>query len=248
MLFNGMASVVDCAAQRPSRRLESVELIMKFNKCDRRQFKLLTGCVSPSPRFRVCVVGDERHIREAVDNNLDFLDLPAIKEIGKIPAVARVIAQKYDAFLVSKPVLGKFNAYFGYALAGASKAPPFGLSVEQPVMAGVEEAKNTARIRRKACCRRCFFTSFYTGPEQRIQTTSAIFSGVVFGLSGSTEFSSPRNELVVIVGHVTMLPEHLTQNVNRVVTHLTRMLTENPDVAVHSLCIKSTSGPKLKLC
>nr|XP_037275545.1 60S ribosomal protein L10a-2-like [Rhipicephalus microplus] len=180
MLFNGMASVVDCAAQTPSRRLESVELIVKFNKCDMRQYKLLTGCVRSSVMY------------------------PQKKK--KMTLFLTSAAQKYDAFLVSKPVLGKFNAYFGYALAGAGKAPPFGLSVEQPVMAGVEEAKNTARIRRK------------------------------------------RNELVVIVGHVTMLPEHLTQNVNRVVTHLTRMLTENPDVAVRSVCIKSRSGPKLKLC
>lgn len=65
-----------------------------------------------------------------MDNNLDPLDLPALKEIGKIPAVARVTARKYDAFLVSKPVLRKFKAYFGNALAGASKAPPFSLSVE----------------------------------------------------------------------------------------------------------------------
>lgn len=209
-LFNCMASVVSCAVQRPSRRLEPIELIVKFKKCEKQQYKLLTGSVrlnhSPNPRFRACVVGDEQHIQEALANQLDFLDLPALKEVSKIPAVARVIAQKYDAFLVSKPLLSKFNAYFGYALAGANKAPPYGLAGEQHVMTRIEEAKNTARIRRK------------------------------------------RNDLVVAVGHVAMLPEHLMQNVNRVVTHLTRSLKQNPDVVIHSLCVKSRSGPKVKLC
>ncbi|KAL1471369.1 hypothetical protein MTO96_039976 [Rhipicephalus appendiculatus] len=174
VLFNCMASVVNCAAQRPSRRLEPVELIVKFKMCDKRQYELLTGCVkfplvtlaailfsrlkhSPNPRFRACVVGDERHIREAVANHLDFLDFPALKEISKIPAVARVIAQKYDAFLVSKPLLRKFNAYFGYALAGANKAPPL-----RPVCraardgqdrGGQEYSQDTQEARR-ACGRR----------------------------------------------------------------------------------------------
>lgn len=54
-----------------------------------------------------------------------------------------------------------------------------------------------------------------------------------------------RNELVVIVGHVTMLPEHLTQNVNRVVTHLTphaeRKSEHCPPLAQHQEQIGTTT-------
>ncbi|KAL3226599.1 hypothetical protein MRX96_024803 [Rhipicephalus microplus] len=63
MLFNGMASVVECAAQRPSRRLESVELIVKFDKCDRGQYKLLTGCVRWSAISKNNFGSDSREVK-----------------------------------------------------------------------------------------------------------------------------------------------------------------------------------------
>ncbi|XP_065291072.1 large ribosomal subunit protein uL1-like isoform X1 [Dermacentor albipictus] len=115
-----------------------------------------------------------------------------------------ISAKKYDAFLVSKPLLSQFNAYLGYAVVGEHKAP-VGFSPEQPMMAKIKEAENTAKILLK------------------------------------------RKQLAVAVGHVDMLPEHLADNVNRVVAHLKRLLKENPK-DVHTFRIKRRSGPTVKLC
>ncbi|KAH7941934.1 hypothetical protein HPB49_018589 [Dermacentor silvarum] len=56
-----------------------------------------------------------------------------------------------------------------------------------------------------------------------------------------------HKKLVVAVGHVNMPPEHLVDNVNRVMAHLKRLLKENPK-DVHTFHIKSRSGPTVKLC
>ncbi|XP_054927933.1 large ribosomal subunit protein uL1-like [Dermacentor andersoni] len=163
MLYNCMASLANTAAQRPSRRIEPVEVLIKLKKCDKKEYEHFTSSVrlkhSPKPCFRVCIVGGEQAIREAAANQLDFLDLPTLKEIGKVPAVARVLAKKYDAFLVSKPLLSQFNAYLGYAVVGEHKAP-VGFSPEQSMMAKIKEVENTAKIRLKACCRDSFSIPF----------------------------------------------------------------------------------------
>lgn len=208
MLYNCMASVANGAVQRPSRHLDPVEVLIKLKKCNKNEYERFTGIVrlkhSPKPCFRACIIGGEQDIQEAAANQLDFLDLPTLKEIGKDPAVARVLAKKYDAFLVSRPLLSQFNAHLGYAVVGEHKVP-IGLSPNQPMMAKVKEAENTAKIRMK------------------------------------------HNMLVVAVGHVNMLPEHLVDNVNRVMAYLKRLLKENPK-DVHTFRIKSRSGPTVKLC
>ncbi|XP_065291074.1 large ribosomal subunit protein uL1-like isoform X2 [Dermacentor albipictus] len=89
MLHNCMASLANTAAQRPSRRIEPVEVLIKLKKCGKKEYEHFTGSVrlkhTPRPCFRVCIVGGEQDIQEAVANRLDFLDLPTVKDIGKVP-------------------------------------------------------------------------------------------------------------------------------------------------------------------
>ncbi|XP_077518663.1 large ribosomal subunit protein uL1-like [Amblyomma americanum] len=153
VLSDCMTSIVESASRQRRKRLENIELWIKLKDPDPDQHKRLFGKVKMKhailPRSRACIVGDEKHCEEAEANNLNCIDLQALKNISKSTKSIRALARVYDIFLVSTLLISQVNCLMGYGLSALDKSP-INLTHTQPISAQVDQVRTTAKIRRKA--------------------------------------------------------------------------------------------------
>jgi len=74
-------------------------------------------------KFKVCVLGDDKHCDQAKALGVDFLDVEALKKMNKNKKLVKNLAKKYNAFLSSDVLLRQIPKLLGPGLTKAGKFP-----------------------------------------------------------------------------------------------------------------------------
>ena len=132
--------------------LETVELQIALKNYDPSRDKRFAGTVRlkyvPRPKFKVCVLGDEKHCDEAKANNVPAMTLEDLKKLNKEKKKVAKLANSYDAFLASDSVIKQLQKVLGRGLNKAGKFPSPLLHGEN-IIAKIEELKSTIKFQMK---------------------------------------------------------------------------------------------------
>jgi len=107
--------------------IETVELQIGLKDYDTQRDKRFAGTVKlphiPRPRLKVCVLGDALHCEAAKKAGIDCMDVDALKKLNKQKKPVKKLADKYDAFLASQPLIPQIPRLLGPGLNKAGKFP-----------------------------------------------------------------------------------------------------------------------------
>jgi large subunit ribosomal protein L10Ae len=102
----------------------------------------------PRPKFKVCVLGDEKHCDEAKAADVPCLTLDDLKKMNKEKKKVAKLANSYDAFLASDSVIKQLQKVLGRGLNKAGKFPS-PLMHGDSISAKVEELRSTIKFQMK---------------------------------------------------------------------------------------------------
>nr|BAJ97069.1 predicted protein [Hordeum vulgare subsp. vulgare] len=152
-LNESVAGLLKYSKETKKRKfLETVELQIALKNYDPSRDKRFAGTVRlkyvPKPKFRVCVLGDEKHCDEAKANNIPCMTLEDLKKLNKENKKVKKLANSYDAFLASDTVIKQLQKVLGRGLNKAGKFPS-PLNHGDNIPAKVEELKSTIKFQMK---------------------------------------------------------------------------------------------------
>eukprot|EP00386_Alphamonas_edax_P000567 GDKI01001773.1.p1 GENE.GDKI01001773.1~~GDKI01001773.1.p1 ORF type:complete len:229 (-),score=106.12 GDKI01001773.1:256-942(-) len=126
-LKKAIADIKTGAAEKPRKFVETIELQIGLKDYDTQRDKRFAGTVRlphiPRPRMKVCILGDAHHCEQAQKAGLDFMDVDALKKLNKNKKLVKKLADKYDAFLASQPLIPQIPRLLGPGLNKAGKFP-----------------------------------------------------------------------------------------------------------------------------
>ncbi len=102
----------------------------------------------PRPKFKVCVLGDEKHCDEARAAGVDCMTIDDLKKLNKDKKKVGKLANSYEAFLASDSVIKQIQKVLGRGLNKAGKFPS-PLQHGESIPAKVDELKATIKFQMK---------------------------------------------------------------------------------------------------
>jgi len=152
-LNESIATLLKYSKETKKRKFtETVELQIALKNYDPSRDKRFAGSVRlkyvPRPKFKVCVLGDEKHCDEAKANNVPCMTLEDLKKLNKNKKLVNKLANGYDAFLASDSVIKQIQKVLGRGLNKAGKFPSPLLHGEN-IQAKVDELKATIKFQMK---------------------------------------------------------------------------------------------------
>lgn len=102
----------------------------------------------PRPKYRVCVLGDEKHCDEAKSEGIPCMTIDDLKKLNKDKKKVGKLAASYDAFLASDSVIKQIQKVLGRGLNKAGKFPS-PLTHGESITTKVEELKATIKFQMK---------------------------------------------------------------------------------------------------
>jgi large subunit ribosomal protein L10Ae len=107
--------------------VETIELQIALKNYDPSKDKRFTGAIKlascPRKTFKLCVIGNDKHIGEAKEAGVDSLSVDDVKKMKKNKKLVKKLAKKYDAFLASSTLVKKLPRLMGPGLSKAGKFP-----------------------------------------------------------------------------------------------------------------------------
>jgi len=148
-LSSAIAEVKKGAAEKKRGFLETIELQIALKNYDPNKDKRFGGAVKlpsiPRPKFKVCVIGDEKHVQECKEKKVPFLTADNLKAMNKNKKAVKKLAKQYDAFLASASLIRKIPRLLGPGLNKAGKFPSV-LGANEDILSKVEDQKATVKF------------------------------------------------------------------------------------------------------
>lgn len=135
---------------------ETIELQIALRNYDPNKDKRFNGTFrlpsAPRPDLKVCMLGDEKHLKTAKDIGIDSMSQDDLKKMNKNKKLVRKMAKKYDAFLASGSLIKQIPRLLGPGLNRAGKFPAL-VGPNDDVQDKVDEARSTVKFQlKKALC------------------------------------------------------------------------------------------------
>merc|ERR1712216_777558 len=77
----------------------------------------------PRPRMKVCVLGDASHCEKAQKANIPFKSVEDLKKLNKNKKLVKKLAQQFDAFLASQPLIPQIPRLLGPVSTRRASSP-----------------------------------------------------------------------------------------------------------------------------
>merc|ERR1711966_535435 len=126
-LKSNIQSVLDAAAAKKRKFVETIELQVVLKNYDTQKDKRFAGSIKlpnvPRPRLTCCVLGDAFHIDQAKANGIDCLDVEALKAFNKDKKKVKKLALKYNFFLASGTIMKQIPRLLGPTMHKLGKFP-----------------------------------------------------------------------------------------------------------------------------
>jgi len=137
--------------------VETVELQIGLKNYDPQKDKRFSGSIKlPNPtkaKYRLCVLGDEKHCDEAKKLEIPFLNLEELKKYGNMKkeqqkkAVKKLVT-KYNSFLASESIIRQVPRLLGPHLNKAGKFPML-ITHTESITDKVNDTKCTVKFQLK---------------------------------------------------------------------------------------------------
>eukprot|EP00834_Sanchytrium_tribonematis_P003413 NODE_130_length_16779_cov_1.687410.p11 type:complete len:219 gc:universal NODE_130_length_16779_cov_1.687410:2361-1705(-) len=132
--------------------VETIELQIGLKNYDPQRDKRFAGSIklpnTPKPRMKICMLGDEQHLDEAVKIGMDGMSVDDLKKLNKNKKLIKKLAKKYDAFLASEALIKQIPRILGPGLNRAGKFPS-PVSHAESLQDKAEEIKSTIKFQLK---------------------------------------------------------------------------------------------------
>ncbi|ABA27275.1 ribosomal protein 10a (nucleomorph) [Bigelowiella natans] len=107
--------------------IEKVELNFSLKSINFKKHKKISGGVKlpfgPRRAVKICMLADQRHITEAKNLGLYYLDINQIKLLKNKKKVLKKLVKKFEVFIASESLIKIIPRYLGPALAKVGKFP-----------------------------------------------------------------------------------------------------------------------------
>merc|ERR1711908_175992 len=108
-LKSNIQSVLDAAAAKKRKFVETIELQVVLKNYDTQKDKRFAGSIKlpniPRPRMSCCILGDAKHVDAAKAAGIPCMDVEALKALNKDKKKVKKLAQKYNFFLAFPTLL-----------------------------------------------------------------------------------------------------------------------------------------------
>jgi large subunit ribosomal protein L10Ae len=151
-LMEYIGEVKKGSVEKKRKFLETVELQIALKNYDPARDKRFSGTVKlrhiPKPSYKICVIGDERHLDEAKNLGIECKSVEDLKKLNKNKKLVKKLAKSYDAFIASDGLIKQIPRILGPGLNKAGKFPT-SLSHQEAMEDKVETVKRTIKFQMK---------------------------------------------------------------------------------------------------
>jgi len=152
-LATAVQLILKAAAEDKKNFLETVELQIALKNYDPVKDKRFSGQIRlpviPRPKYKVCVLGDAKHVEDCKAAGIPTLDQDDLKKLNKGKKAVKKLAQEYDSFLASASLIRKIPRLIGPGLNKAGKFPSV-LGNNENILAKIEDQKATVKFQLKS--------------------------------------------------------------------------------------------------
>jgi len=152
-LTTAVQNVLKSATDKKRNFVETIELQIALKNYDPVKDKRFSGQIRlpviPRPKYKVCVLGDAKHVQDCQQVKVACLDQEELKKLNKGKKAVKKLAQEYDSFLASASLIRKIPRLIGPGLNKAGKFPSL-LGANENILAKVEDQKASVKFQLKS--------------------------------------------------------------------------------------------------
>jgi large subunit ribosomal protein L10Ae len=133
--------------------LETVELQIALKNYDPVKDKRFSGSIllplAPRDKYKVCVLGNDKHMADAKEAGVDSMSVEDLKKLKKGKKAVKKLANSYNAFLASSTLIRQIPRLLGPGLNKAGKFPAV-LGANDDIGEKVRQAKGSVKFQLKS--------------------------------------------------------------------------------------------------
>merc|ERR1712216_795355 len=126
-LKSNIQSVLDAAAAKKRKFVETIELQVVLKNYDTQKDKRFAGSIKlpniPRPRMSCCILGDAKHVEAAKAAGIPCMDVEALKALNKDKKKVKKLANTYSFFLASPSLMKQIPRLLGPTMHKLGKFP-----------------------------------------------------------------------------------------------------------------------------
>jgi len=138
--------------EKPRNFNETIDLQITLKNYDPSRDKRFNGTVrlatNPRPGMKICLLGDAKHIDEAIANGIPYKTVDDLKKLNKQKREVKKLAAEFDAFIASPTIIKQIPRLLGPGLNKAGKFPTL-LTHEDSMTEKCNEIKSTIKFQMK---------------------------------------------------------------------------------------------------
>jgi len=157
-LREAVTAILANSAAKKRKFIETIELQVALKNYDPTKDKRFSGVVrlpvAPKQKFKVCVIGDAKHISEAQAKGVANMSQDDLKKLKKDKKLVKKLANSYSAFLASASLIRLIPRLVGPGLNKAGKFPSL-LNPNDDILEKIEAQKASIKFQlksKKALC------------------------------------------------------------------------------------------------
>jgi len=154
-LQEAIAAILKHSVDKKRKFVETIELQVALKNYDPNKDKPFRGTlrlpIAPRQpnKFKVCIIGDAKHIEEAKTAGVPSMSQDDLKKLKKDKKLVKKLAASYDAFLASSSLIRMIPRLVGPGLNKAGKFPSM-LGANDSIQEKVEQQKQSIKFQLKS--------------------------------------------------------------------------------------------------
>jgi len=151
-LTEAIDAILAQSKEKQRKFVETIELQVGLKNYDVNKEKRFSGQIKlpfiPRPKYKVCIMGDEKHLQEARAAGIPCMSETDLKKLNKDKKKVKKLAQEYHTFLASASLIRKIPRLLGPGLNKAGKFPSV-IGANDVVPNKVNDSKAQAKFQLK---------------------------------------------------------------------------------------------------
>jgi len=152
-LAEAVSAILKHSEEKKRGFIETIELQFALKNYDPNKDKRFSGSlrlpIAPKLKFKVAIIGDQKHIDEAKAAGVPAMSQDDLKKLKKDKKLVKKLAKFYNAFLASSSLIRMIPRLLGPGLNKAGKFPSV-LGANDNVLEKVEQQKATIKFQLKS--------------------------------------------------------------------------------------------------
>jgi len=152
-LAEAVSAILKHSEEKKRGFIETIELQFALKNYDPNKDKRFSGSlrlpIAPKLKFKVAIIGDQKHIDEAKAAGVPAMSQDDLKKLKKDKKLVKKLAKSYNAFLASSSLIRMIPRLLGPGLNKAGKFPSV-LGANDNVLEKVEQQKATIKFQLKS--------------------------------------------------------------------------------------------------